>query len=113
MTYEIKIYGEIVPFQGTQIENRGYTNLSIVEDQLKKAGGSELLVKLHTVGGDVDEGFAIYASLRRYAKDHHVKITTRADGQVASIGTVIFLAGDESKFITGTTQVIDGGMCAG
>ena len=26
---------------------------------------------------------------------------------------VLFLAGDESKFITGTTQVIDGGMCAG
>ncbi|CAA7195449.1 Clp protease ClpP [Chryseobacterium potabilaquae] len=95
MKHEIKIYGEIVPFQGTQIENRGYTNLSIVEEQLKNADGSELLVRLHTVGGDVDEGFAMYASLRRYAKENNVKITTRADGQVASIGTVIFLAGDE------------------
>ncbi|RMZ60070.1 Clp protease ClpP [Chryseobacterium nematophagum] len=95
MKHEIKIYGEIVPFQGTQIENRGYTNLSIVEEQLKNADGSELLVRLHTIGGDVDEGFAIYASLRRYAKENNIKITTRADGQVASIGTVIFLAGDE------------------
>lgn len=93
--FEVTIYGEIVPFQDTWIEENGYFNLKLLNNQLAKAEGKPLLVRINSYGGDVDEGFAIYQALRRYATENKVEITTRADGRCASIATVIFLAGDK------------------
>ena len=99
--HEIKIYGEIIPFEddfGT-----GYVNLSNVQEQLSKAEGKDILVKIRSFGGDVETGFSIYNELRRYAKDNSAKVSTIGEGQVASIATVIFLAGDE-RILTGHTE---------
>lgn len=95
MAFDIKIYGEIVPFQDKWIsEQGGYANLTVVQEQLALANGQDVRVRINSCGGDVDEGFAIYSELRRYAKDNNAKITTLAEGTCASIATVIFLAGD-------------------
>lgn len=97
--HEIKIYGEIVPFNDAYItegETRnGYCTLSFVQDQLKEAKGKPLKVRINSFGGDVITGFAIYFELRRYADTHNVKIITVGEAYVASIATVIYLAGDE------------------
>lgn len=102
--HEIRIYGEIIPFEDNMfIEQGGYVNLSSVQSQLEKANGEDLYVKLRSYGGDVETGFSIYAELRRYAKDNNAKITILGEGQLASIATVIFLAGDE-RILTGHTE---------
>lgn len=102
--HEIKIYGEIVPFEEQWIiDQGGYVNLSTVQEQLAKADGKDVTVKIRSFGGDVQTGFDIYNELRRYAKDKKAKVTTLGEGQVASIATVIFLAGDE-RVLTEHTQ---------
>jgi ATP-dependent Clp protease protease subunit len=93
--FDVQIYGEIVPFQDSWILENGYFNLSALNEQLAKAEGKPLLVRINSYGGDVEEGFAIYQALRRYATENKVEITTRCDGRCASIATVIFLAGDK------------------
>lgn len=93
----IQIYGEVVPMQDSEVSYYGAVNLSSVNSQLENASPEDgfLNVNIHTPGGDCSEGFAVYYALRRYAKDNNCKIRTRIDGRCASIGTVIFLAGDE------------------
>lgn len=104
MRNEIKIYGEIVPFQDDWIiEGGGYCNLSHVQNQLAKCNGEDVTVRINSFGGDVDEGFAIYSELRRYAKDNNATITTLAEGSCASIATVFFLAGDK-RIVTEHTE---------
>ncbi|MGL4567684.1 MAG: ATP-dependent Clp protease proteolytic subunit [Fusobacteriaceae bacterium] len=93
--FEVKIYGEIVPFQDTWIEENGYFNLTLLNNQLDRANGQPILARINSFGGDVEEGFAIYQALRRYATENKVEVVTRCDGRCASIATVIFLAGDK------------------
>lgn len=99
--HDIKIYGEIIPFEDDF--GSGYVSLSNVQEQLKKANGQDLYVRVRSFGGDVETGFSIYNELRRYAKENDAKVTTLGEGQVASIATVIFLAGDE-RILTGHTE---------
>jgi len=102
--HEIKIYGEIVPFEEDWIINQGgYVNLTTVQNQLAKAEGKDIKVRIRSFGGDVETGFTIYNELRRYAKENNAKVVTLGEGQVASIATVIFLAGDE-RILTGHTE---------
>lgn len=103
MNHEIKIYGEIVPFQDSWIIENGYCNLSFVQRQLSEANGQDVTVRINSFGGDVDEGFAIYSELRRYAKENNAEITTLAEGRCASIATIIFLAGDK-RLVTEYTE---------
>lgn len=95
---EIYIFGEIVSFDGWE----GTFNARMMKDALKEANGEDVTVVINSIGGDLFEGFAIYSELRRYAKKHKAKITTLAQGQCASVATVIFLAGDRrivSEFV--------------
>lgn len=102
--HEIKIYGEIVPFEEQWIiDQGGFYNLTCLQNALKEAKGKDIKVRIRSFGGDVETGFTMYNELRRYAKDHKAKVTTLGEGQVASIATVIFLAGDE-RILTGHTE---------
>ena len=66
-------------------------SLSSVIASVKACGEIQsLTVKIDSIGGEVEEGFAIYDYLRSLG----VPVTTRTDGACASIATVIFLAGD-------------------
>lgn len=92
MQHEVKIYGEVVH---GQVGKKGFVSLVDVQDQLANAEGKNLKVRINSAGGDVDEGFAIYAELRRYAKENNAHIETFAEGRCASIATVFLLAGDK------------------
>lgn len=102
--HEIKLYGEIVPFEEQWIiDQGGFYNLTCLQKSLKEAKGKDIKVRIRSFGGDVETGFTMYNELRRYAKDNDAKVTTLGEGQVASIATVIFLAGDE-RILTGHTE---------
>lgn len=99
---KIKISGEISNYQGQDAKNFGLFNLSMLQDQLKDMTG-DVEIGINSPGGSVDEGFAIYSEIRRYAKENNAKVTTISEGQCGSIATVIFLAGDErivSRYIS-------------
>ena len=61
---------------------------------LSKANGADLFIDINSFGGCVPSGLSMFATLRRYANENNATIATRSDGFVASIATVIFLAGD-------------------
>ena len=63
-----------------------------VKDQIEaQKGFDEILVHIHSDGGDVNEGFAIYDYLKSLGKP----VTTQIEGNCFSIATVIALAGDK------------------
>jgi ATP-dependent protease ClpP protease subunit len=82
---EIWIYDEIgASFFGGVSANR-------VAKDLKALGKvKEITVRLHSPGGEVFDGFAIYNLLKQHPADVHVSI----DGMAFSIASVIAMAGD-------------------
>lgn len=72
---------------------KDYTSANLLTE-LDKAKGRDLLIDIDSIGGDFDVGVSIWAHLRRYSQNNQATITTRSSGFVASIATVIFLAGD-------------------
>jgi ATP-dependent protease ClpP protease subunit len=91
--HEIKIYGEIVSTYQKDNGAKGYSLVDLQND-LAKAEGKEIRVRFNSPGGDVQEGFAMYDELRRYAKENKTKVHTFAEANLASIATVPFLSGD-------------------
>ena len=61
--------------------------------QIQESTSETIEVSIMSPGGSVDEGLAIYSELRNSGK----KIVTKGQGVVASIATVVFLAGDEGE----------------
>ena len=92
--FEVKIYGYI---DNDAEKQEGSVSLSDVQEQLALAKGKDIKVRINSNGGDADEGFAIYNELRRYAKNNKARVHTFAESRLASIATVIFLAGDERE----------------
>ena len=80
----------------------GEVNIKDINNQLtnNKEGRMSFLSTLNSMGGDVFEGYAIHDILKASGK----KITTQAEGLVASIATVIYLAGD-IRLITENSEV--------
>lgn len=90
----IYIYGDIWNDQGDYASDYGIVSLKYVVGQLQaSASAEELIVHIHSRGGDVTEGFAIHDALVNSGK----KITTVNDGLCASIATVVFLSGSVRK----------------
>lgn len=72
----------------------GLVSLKSVTQQIhNQQEADELVVHIHSPGGDVNEGFAIYDALIATGK----KIKTIGEGLVGSIATVPFLAGGERE----------------
>lgn len=92
MSYHINLRGVIDSnsFWGEEV----FTP-TMIENELKNAKGEDLIIDIDSVGGCVHSGISIYSKIRRYAKENDATITTRTDGFVASIATIIFLAGDK------------------
>jgi len=83
---EMSIYDEIGLW--------GITAKDFIFD-LGRAKGRDINLTLHTPGGDVADGLAIYNALKKH--DGHVSITV--DTVAASMGSVIALAGDETSIV--------------
>lgn len=60
---------------------------------------TEIDVEINTRGGSVTEGISMFNQL----KNHPATVTTNVTGQAASIGMVVFAAGDNRKMGLGTT----------
>lgn len=95
--HEIKIYGDIVHVSDKTDKN---VSLADVQAQLALSEGKDIKVRINSDGGDVNEGFAIYYELRRYAKENNATVHTFAESRLSSIATVIFLGGDERELST-------------
>lgn len=90
----IYVYGDIYNEQSEWAADYGIVSLSSVVKQIQaNPDAEELHVHVHSRGGDVNEGFAIYDVLMASGK----KVTTHIEGLCASIATVIFLAGSVRK----------------
>lgn len=62
----------------------------------------EVVVSINSPGGSVDEGFAIYNTLKSFGKS----ITTKATGTCASIATIILLAGKKRLGFSNSSPLI-------
>ena len=94
--HHIYIYGDIYNEQSDMAKAYGYVSLSQVAHQLnlaKQEGAEEIVVHIHSRGGDVNEGFAIHDLLTTSG----FRISTIVEGLCASIASVIALAGTERK----------------
>ncbi len=90
----IYVYGDIVNEQYNELQDQGYCSLTTVVQAINaQTDCDELIIHIHSRGGDVTEGFAIYDYLRSLNKP----VTTIIDGLCASIATIIALAGDVRK----------------
>lgn len=108
----INIYGDIYSDQSSTASEWGIVSLKTVKDQISaNESATELIVHIHSRGGDVNEGFAIYDALIASGK----KITTVIEGMCASIATIIALAGTTRKITENSEFMIHNpwGMIAG
>lgn len=101
MEGHIFIYGEIIPWQDEDAPKYGAVNLKDINNQLTNNKEADtLIVHINSMGGAVTEGYAIHDILKASGKT----IITQAEGLVASIATVVFLAGEERR-ITENSQL--------
>jgi len=95
------LIGTIYNNDGT-IKQKGVELIDIVREVQGYPFASEFEVYINSEGGVVETGFEIYYYLRSLGKP----ITTIGVSQVASIATVIFMAGDSRKLKKGTDFLI-------
>ena len=102
----LHVFGEVANFQTPDAGMMGVVSMTTIKNEVEAAGGpskfDEIVVHINSPGGEVSEGFAIYNYLMSLEKP----ITTIADGMVASIATVIFLAGTTRKVYRTTDFMI-------
>lgn len=98
----IYINGQI----GSTPEQKGVELIDIIQQVKSQEGSLSFRVHINSEGGVVDTGFDIF----NYLKSLRVPITTVGSGLVASIATVVFMAGDKRILTTGTQFMIHSPM---
>lgn len=94
MEGHITIYGEIIPWQDDNAGSYGAINLkSVMEEINSQSKATEFIMHIHSIGGDVDEAFAIFDALKASGK----KLTASIEGMCASSATIIALAAEDRK----------------
>lgn len=103
MNHDIYVYGDIWNDQSDESGERGSVSLTDIAKQINESDdGDELIVHIHSRGGDVSEGFAIHDILASSGRE----ITTIIEGLCASIATIVALAGTERKMTENSTFMI-------
>lgn len=85
-----------------EIGGTGVTLSSVMEQVAGQPRAKEYLVNINSPGGEVTEGYAIHNYLVGLGKP----VTTRGIGLVASIATVVFMAGKKRQLYTSTQFLI-------
>jgi ATP-dependent protease ClpP protease subunit len=102
----LKIYGDIgesdVFMQLFGIEDNSVSSAMVAKFLEDNASADEIIVRINSRGGDVQEGWAIHDLLVNSGK----KLRTIGEGKVYSIATVIFLAADEREFFKNADGLI-------
>jgi ATP-dependent Clp endopeptidase proteolytic subunit ClpP len=91
---------------GTTETQKGVELIDIIQQVKSQVGATSFRVHINSEGGVVDTGFDIF----NYLKSLKLPITTVGSGLVASIATVIFMAGDKRILTTGTEFMIHSPM---
>ena len=103
MEGHIYVYGIISGYEDSDSGRYGEVNMKDINNQLTNNKEADtLIVHISSQGGDVYNGYAIHDVLRASGK----KIITQAEGLVASIATVIFLAGDDRRITENSELMI-------
>ncbi|KUY29395.1 ATP-dependent Clp protease proteolytic subunit [Elizabethkingia ursingii] len=100
MTHKIIIYGDIVPFKW--MNDGSEYSLKDLKDSLEElviSEGDELIIDIHTFGGDTTTAFGMYNLIKRFKTENSISVKTRVDGYCASSGVIILLAGDRENRI--------------
>ena len=84
---DIHLYGNITSYPWKS----GDRSAASLVDEIKQLDADEIHLHIDSLGGSVPEGWGMYHALL----EHPAKITTYADGFVASAALYPFLAGDE------------------
>lgn len=84
---DIYMYGSITKYPWCS----GDKSAASLVDEIKQLDADEIHLHIDSLGGSVPEGWGMYNTLM----EHPAKITTYADGFVASAALYPFLAGDE------------------
>lgn len=86
-TRRLSFFGDVSP-----------ANVDTVIEALEHWGvrdpGQPIVITFNTHGGSVTDGLALFDTIKRLQRNGH-KVTTRAVGLAASMGAVLFQAGDE------------------
>lgn len=102
MIGKININGAIGQFEG----EKSVELIDVISQVRKQPDATSFDVYINSDGGYVDVGFDIYY----YLKSLGVPITTIGQGKVASIATVIFMAGSKRKVMPNTQFMIHAPM---
>lgn len=93
------LYGDIVNFQANDVEFWGCVSLTTIKNAVQLVpDAEEVIVHIHSCGGDLFEALAIFDYLVSL-KAAGIKVTTIVEGICASAATVVFLAGDDRKLM--------------
>lgn len=87
---------------GSTPDQKGTELIDIIQQVKAQVGATSFRVHINSEGGVVDTGFDIF----NYLKSLQLPITTVGSGLVASIATVIFMAGDTRVLTSGTQFMI-------
>lgn len=98
MVGKIFIKGQI----GTDNDGVGVELIDIISQVRKQPEATAFEVHINSIGGRVDTGFDIY----NYLKSLGLPLITIGSGMVASMATVIFMAGDKRVVSPGTKFMI-------
>jgi len=95
--YSIKATKDDAPAEVSIYEEIGLWGVTAKEFifDLNRAKGRDLNLTIHTPGGEVIDGLAIYNALRK----HDGKVNVTIDAYAASMGSVIALAGDSVRIV--------------
>jgi ATP-dependent protease ClpP protease subunit/uncharacterized cupredoxin-like copper-binding protein len=100
----VYLYGEIVPFHGSDAEDWGVISVATVKNQIEKLDKDveEIVLHINSVGGALYEAYAIFDFLSSVGKP----FVTKAEGTVASAATVIFLIAKKREVTRNTVFLI-------
>lgn len=91
---------------GSTPEQKGTELIDIIQQVKAQPESTSFRVHINSEGGVVDTGFDIF----NYLKSLQLPLTTVGSGLVASIATVIFMAGDKRILTSGTQFMIHSPM---
>lgn len=80
--------------------------------QVIEAAQESITVRIHSYGGNADDGIAVYNALRRAAA-RGVAVTTTNDGAAYSAASIIFMAGDVRRAAANSTTMVHAAYLSG
>lgn len=95
---ELVLYG----FVGDNFWDEGFTAREVLDALAEVGRDTDIVVRLNSAGGYVDDGVAIYNALVA----HKGRVTVQVDAIAASSASIIAMAGDDRVMLSGALMMI-------